>query len=185
MAPHRARTDVRISDLLALSYVPRWGIVPMLRDQSVADHSFRTAVIFVELADRMNIPITAWDLVMVLWHDGPESHSGDIPAPFKSKIRDIVHTREQDFCPWYDEPTAEKFSDTRVYEIFHAADLIEQYTWLRAWGHGPTATRASSLIYEKITEQITTVDNMTVIWAIIADINDEEGRYGSRNEASR
>ena len=38
---------------LNLSYVPRWVIVPMMRQQSVADHSWRVGVIAGELAFRV------------------------------------------------------------------------------------------------------------------------------------
>lgn len=184
MSANANASSMRISDQLALSYVPRWGIVPMLRVQSVADHVFRTINIFTEICERSCLAITALDLLLVLWHDGPESMSGDIPTPFKKEISDVVTATEHRMCPWYIDPLPDAFSTRQVYDAFRAADLIEQYTWLRAWGHGPLAMRITNLINERI-HDLEDLLGSSLVRSIIADIDDEQGRFGGRAEASR
>lgn len=81
--------------LLNLSYVKRWVVAPMLREQSVAEHTFRVMVIALELiewrvpsvipGDFCGLGITLEDIIRVIpQHDMDEIMSGDIPGPQKS-----------------------------------------------------------------------------------------------------
>ena len=72
---------------LRLSIVPRWNIVKMARTQSVAEHSFATAVIVRVLAgwkglteDRINMLIRD-----AIFHDYDEIYTGDTPSPMKPR----------------------------------------------------------------------------------------------------
>lgn len=173
---------MKLNDLLALSVVPRWTIVPMFRQQTVAEHTFRTAIIFVHLCEQMNVFPTVRDLELVLEHDGPESHSGDIPTPFKNELgEDQIRIAEDVKCPWYIYPR-DNFSDDRVCDCFDAADLIEQYTWLRAWGNGPLAKRVLLRVAGRLMDLHL---DQGIVNATVAKILDEEDRYGGRGEASR
>lgn len=78
--------------LLNLSYVKRWVIAPMLREQSVAEHTFRVMVIteslMIELAST-STPFTPVEMTMcfreAMFHDQDEIETGDVPGTQKSK----------------------------------------------------------------------------------------------------
>lgn len=139
----------RLSDLLALSTVPRWPIVPCLRLQSVAEHSFRVAVIGLEIARRLNKGVTPSSVVVeyhvmrwALVHDGPEAETSDIPYPVKKVAAlkaEIAHL-ETIVCPWYvDEDLGTNSQERAVVKI---ADKIEEVLFMRDWGMGPKADAA-------------------------------------------
>lgn len=117
-----------LTDLLALSHVPRWSIVPTYRDQSVADHSFRVVVILADLCRRVKLdpPIAA--IFYALYHDSSEARTGDIPSNFKAK-----HAARVEYA----------INTTGVTQFWQdlvkLADLIEALTWLNRWGCGPHA----------------------------------------------
>lgn len=70
--------------LRRLRFVPRWAVVPTLRSQNVAEHSFHTLWIYAWLYDRyqFNAP-SFYDALRVLAHDADEAISGDAPGPSK------------------------------------------------------------------------------------------------------
>lgn len=141
-----------LTDLLALSHVPRWVIVPHLRPQSVAEHSHRVAVIYLELCARLNLTATVEGLTWAIMHDGPESRTGDIPAPFKRELDGKLAVGEQRVCPWLDNRDDSLGSTT--YWLFQLADLIEAYTFIARWGKGSHASRAELGLLEKLDQHI-------------------------------
>lgn len=71
--------------LRRLSVVPRWAIVPMIRRQNVAEHSYHTAWIAVWVVEHFDLKIPIDSLLWyALTHDQDEALSGDIAAPYKS-----------------------------------------------------------------------------------------------------
>lgn len=121
-------SDNRLQDLLRLCYVPRWVISKMNRPQSVAEHSYRVAVIVMELAGAfLDTPTASVAIVWALLHDGPESCSGDIPGPFKTSIgKPLIQFAEEKACPWF-----VPILDERISLIVHIADKIESVLWCR------------------------------------------------------
>lgn len=71
-----------------LRFVPRWCVVPILRQQNVAEHSFHVAWLSLWLLDRIPVPVSLETrhkvLVQALVHDQNEAVTGDIPSPSKS-----------------------------------------------------------------------------------------------------
>lgn len=74
-------------ELRDLAYVPRWSIVRVSRTQSVAEHSYYTAVYALQIAR-----LIRWDanwtamVEMALWHDVEECFTGDMPGPVKHEL---------------------------------------------------------------------------------------------------
>lgn len=130
------------SDMLALSDVKRWGVVHTLRTQSVADHSFRVAIIAMSVCGRLGLPKrdAKWTLQQVItWalvHDVPEGLTGDIDGKFKRSDLDVklaVSRAEMKAFPWC-EPENEM-----VRWIVKVADYIETSTFIQANATGPRA----------------------------------------------
>jgi len=76
---------MNLKESLKLSYVPRWCIVPMIRQQTVADHSWRVAMIAVDLATRLGLAVEQVNIIalIAIGHDLDEVTTGDIPSPLK------------------------------------------------------------------------------------------------------
>lgn len=94
----------RLHDLLDLAFIPRWCCVPTTRPQSVAEHSYRVAIIVQELIDRIPYAGTIHAVRWALAHDGPEVRTGDIPGNLKGdfpEFKDMVHWMQDYYCPWY------------------------------------------------------------------------------------
>lgn len=133
-----------MNDLLALSIVPRWAIVPMSRPQSVGEHSFRVAVILLELCKRLGIKADHDALVWALTHDGPESRTGDIPSTVP---RNLLTETELAACPWYRDIIGH--IPVRWRMMVKLADLIEAATYVAMWGNGAHARKVAALAKDR------------------------------------
>ena len=73
-----------VSKALSLSYVPRWSIVDMAKDQSVAEHSYNVTILSMaigEIAKRYGLSFDYGALLEeALLHDMDEALTGDIPS---------------------------------------------------------------------------------------------------------
>lgn len=142
--------DPRVmNDLLSLSHVPRWVIVPRLKDQSVADHSYRVAIITMELCSRLELKIHASTLIWALVHDAGECRSGDISGVFKT---DEMRTRDLEMTPWVKGFHAATSSAELL--LVKLADHIETCTWIamNLFPHSAHAHHASTRTREKCLE---------------------------------
>jgi 5'-deoxynucleotidase YfbR-like HD superfamily hydrolase len=66
-----------------LSEVPRWSILPVTRQQSVAEHSYWVSVFTLEICDALNVN-PEHCLRLALFHDLEEIITGDRPTPHKN-----------------------------------------------------------------------------------------------------
>lgn len=178
-----------LTDALALSHVPRWAIVRHSRPQSVADHSYRVAIIARELVRRLN-----WenrdglDVNRLVWlaliHDLDESLTGDIPTPAKRLLG-------------LDNPILPHLAGVYGVEgmtpaergVLALADIIEAYTYLGGKQGGGFEGRHRDRVMIGLTPVLTECIRMTAnregneaptaertIWQLITDINEEAGR---------
>lgn len=170
-----------ITDALALSHVPRWVIVPTVRTQSVAEHSFNVAMIVQEILTRCPEVVVTHGIrrEAVLWyalvHDIDESVTGDIPGIAKRWMRskrDIP-----DLVP--DTPSAGVTLDEM--RIVKLADVIDAYTWIKVNGIGQHACEAAQWLkdhklYKALDECGGVIDNQGQILDLITNIVLQKGR---------
>lgn len=168
-----------MNDLLALSHVPRWAICSHSKPQSVGDHSFRVAVIYMELLLRMGRQSNTEGLIWALVHDGPEAWTGDIPGPYKS------HAVESEVSPWWHDFVRRLSPDVKA--VVKLADLIEGATYITKWGVGPHAAYAAQKVKREALEKAREIapplgfgpDRLYEIAdSVISDIECETGRCG-------
>lgn len=122
---------------LQLAQVKRWPICTMMREQSVAEHSFNVCMIAYDLATfypaadpEVFLPKV---LAYALSHDMDEVETGDIPSPFKRKLRAECPS----VIPVLDgEPKA----DDQIRALVKLADYLEAVYYLREFGGSRTAT---------------------------------------------
>lgn len=131
-------------ELLHLSYVKRWVVAPTLREQSVAEHTFRVLVIAVHLNEAVKIAATPIDLcnltAKAMMHDAEERLTGDVPGPQKSAQAGYLRST--------DEMSALEY-------LVKVADSIETGTFWVQWGNprawsGHPYNRAPARDIEKI-----------------------------------
>jgi len=117
-----------LQNLLTLSHVPRWAIIDVSKSQTVADHSFRVAVICMELMKELLAINTTLDVAYVLTkalcHDVKEARTGDIPTPYKKELKGIGFELSDD-------------DDMQLMEDYMVkiADIMEAIIFIRRYGN--------------------------------------------------
>lgn len=165
---------MKLTDMLALSHVPRWSIIARQMEQNVGDHTFRVLVIAVEIAERTGTPLTTTDILKVLYHDGHESWTADVPSPLKRDIEDSGFNMLR-VVPW--AKNLPLWSDIDAEAVFRIADKIEAYTFIQRWGLGPQAAKVAAGCYASIFDEIGGRTSwIPHVQGILADINDETER---------
>lgn len=114
-------TSPQYKDLTRLSHVPRWVIVPMVKSQSVADHSFRVAIIVMHLLSERSYSreFVGECVKFALLHDANEIYTGDIPGIAKREGRVAEGAPQRPGC-------APSFNVKFVVKL---ADIVETITW--------------------------------------------------------
>lgn len=118
-SPHHPASLPRGLNLLNLSYVKRWVVAPVVREQSVAEHTFRVLIIYIHLNSMLLRNVTTADINHVIEHDREEIWEGDVPGPKKSKETGYL------------KPITEMTMAERLLKI---ADSIETGTFWVHWG---------------------------------------------------
>jgi len=128
---------------LKLSHVPRWSIVDMTKTQSVADHSFRVALIANYIADELTILKDRKSVLFItaLFHDINEAKTGDIPST--CKVNDeLVNSIEE--------------SVVKLADILEAIIFLERYAVnskkVAVYLHNKLAKAKESLISYGVSE---------------------------------
>lgn len=126
-------------ELRDLAYVPRWSIVRVAKTQSVAEHSFYTAMYALQVARMIR-----WDgnflalMEMALWHDVEECFTGDMPGPVKHELYDehagavIAQKMAARFgMEWVGQPPAfTERGNREAKQIIRVASLIDDALFL-------------------------------------------------------
>ena len=114
---------LQFQNALRLSHVPRWVIVDMLKNQSVADHTYRTMVISLRLMKKLKVEELPNILACILIHDLEEAETGDLPSNHKT-----------------DMPKNGKCKDLQE-AVIKMADTVEATIWLERYGVRPGRIR--------------------------------------------
>lgn len=172
---------MRLNDLLALSHVPRWSIVSHTRPQSVADHTFRVLVIAVELAEMVGVTLHANDLIRILYHDGHESWTADLPSPIKSELEKTGYSFDR-VTPW--ARSTPEFTGPDQERVFELADKIEAYTFIDKYGEGEQSLRVRDGCLDRLNGLIPDRNWKKMADLVIVNIMEERGRGCQASESS-
>jgi len=146
-----------IVEKLRTGHVKRWQIVRVAREQTIAEHMYRVAIIAEAMAEAMGFDgyaindIRNWALI----HDLPEVIIGDIPTPTKRAMRgpmtDLELSVDSDFRDKY-EHLAEY--QPVVLEVVKLADLAEAIDFLDVEGLGQHAKDVQGKLHGELIMKI-------------------------------
>lgn len=162
----------RLTDLLALSHVPRWTIVDHLKPQMVSDHVYRVLVIATELGERLKVNLEKRTITAILVHDAAECRTGDVPTPAKKHLGSI--TNDVLFCPWMVREPEGMGGDQA--SIFLLSDLIEAATFIGRYGLGPHSVRVYMDLCRKIDGQCPDSRWREIVRGLKQEIGEDLGR---------
>ena len=77
------------SHLRRLRFVPRWGVVPTIKQQNVAEHCFGVVWVLIWLHDQLQLAPSLLDIRYAVSHDALEAVTGDHPSPSKPEVNYI------------------------------------------------------------------------------------------------
>lgn len=131
--------NYNIKDLLKANNVKRWHTVDTVRSQSLAEHQYNVAILATQIAIIMNLDNSEIHLVTLkaLTHDIEEVWTGDLPSPYKEKLKltggspSHVDTGGA-LMPRLDpgvRPVATRDDGDICSAIIRAADLIDAVWW--------------------------------------------------------
>lgn len=129
---------MKLLEKLRLAQVKRWPICSMNREQSVAEHSYGVMMVAAEIVNRMPSSMISEDFYLkviayALVHDLDEVKTGDIPSPFKRRLRAECPS----VIPVLD---GEEKAPGDVRLVVKFADYIEALHYLREYGGSRYAT---------------------------------------------
>jgi hypothetical protein len=81
--PAYTQTKLRPDLITGMAHVQRWHSRPVLRSQTVAEHSHQVALLALHLAPNLSAETAAQTMFWALVHDMHEVSFGDIPFPAK------------------------------------------------------------------------------------------------------
>lgn len=139
-----------LSDLLRLQHVRRWHIVNVIKEQTVADHSWAVGLIAMKLLERADeAQFSAQAAQYAIVHDLDEVFVGDIPTPTKKALGFDV---PEDLLP-----EVKQIIDATPMAVKMAvklADFIEAEYFLVDHGVGPHAADVRKGIYSGFLEYV-------------------------------
>ena len=117
-----------------LAHVPRWAVVPHVRRQSVAEHSFYVALYTDKLCKMLELDDlhTSIAVSYALRHDMFEVFSGDIPSPAKRILTsyDTVDAFNSHFVKSMPADYKEGIPIATVHGVVKLADKLDEFFWL-------------------------------------------------------
>jgi len=137
--------ETGFDDVYKLSNIKRWAIIDMMREQSVAEHSFNVAHIASKFAFVLAMTPEN-ELRLINWcmiHDLPEIVTADVPSPVK-KLVDF-NTFEATNFPAYH--IAKLKMDPEILAITKVADLADAIIFAKRYCIDP---RKADIINEMI-----------------------------------
>ena len=115
-----------------LAHVPRWGIMPVIKRQSVAEHSYFVTLYAYHICEALNLegPIVTATLKHCVEHDRSEVYTSDIPGPVKRAVGKEAH----DAYVKAEDPkrftTPDGSGNKVAVAIRKLADLMDEYAYL-------------------------------------------------------
>lgn len=174
---------LRFYDFMRSAHVTRWHIVKTAANQSLAEHQFMVAMIALELFDRMvgvrdDEDFTMKIVMLALFHDMPETRTGDIPTPAKRMIRELmthdpsapdnifkmIDAELMPMIPYINKPISAPAAD-----FVKIADLIADAWWITENKVGIHSDIVAKANVRAMMEYVVTLDDNQKLGAGLVD----------------
>lgn len=138
-----------VFDMLRLSTIRRWGIVEMVRDQSVAEHVYRVWVLAQDLYRIMeDTPHNSFEQrdteFWALTHDMEEVYTGDLPSTVKvilEKLHPGINKmlKEEILSTYFPSLVGRMRGVDKTLAAYYVkiADIVESILYLRQYAMDP------------------------------------------------
>lgn len=147
---------MKLLDMMRAQHTMRWTIVPTVRPQSVAEHSFNVAIIAERIAVLSGMSLDLAKLRSAsLLHDIAEVVTGDLPTPTKSRMRDLGFDPNR----MDDTITKSELLPTQYRVIIKAADLMESIHFLTNFGCSKRTEKVLSNLKDSYSTFIINIGN--------------------------
>jgi len=175
--------------LRGLATVPRWNVVPVIRRQYVAEHTFFVCQYVSELLDHpfYKNAHPDWKLAALryaLVHDAEEARMSDIPGPVKRMIKDDDKLREVEGRVLA-SMGLNAYSDQKIKQLVKAADTIDEYFYLCSEAQlGSKIVKVLiKQVEERMTEALTRAGVGDVLSKVLAQAHKlDDGLYTLSND---
>lgn len=152
-----------------LSSIPRWSVVPVLRRQYVAEHSYYVSLYTAELLglsifDHWHDDRKFACLRYALIHDAEEARMSDIPGPVKRMIKDPEKLAATEAKVLSGMGYTDKYGyawhvDEDIKRVIKAADLIDEFFYLHS--EASMGSRIVSRLIDQVEYRLkTALDNL-------------------------
>jgi hypothetical protein len=170
MNEFRALDDVNwdVETIVRMQGIRRWHMIPVLREQTLAEHSFNVAALHYVIRMRLD-PSGGYAHPMAgaaLFHDIEEAFTGDIPTPTKKFLSGHTELREMTVHPTFDFQEGDTF-DQMLLKICDLADGIRH---IKHFGIGQPAKHAEIGLreqYGKVCDRIHKITVEETYWKIV------------------
>jgi len=128
----------KLENTLQAGAVQRYHATPMVSSQSIAEHSWNVAMIYLELAKavRLNTEFVA----EALFHDVAELYTGDVPFTVKREfpnVKDLYTEMEDKFMVNFIDNPCDSFPKEGCQKfLLKLADWLEGLRWCSYHEHG-------------------------------------------------
>lgn len=150
---------IGIADKLRALDVIRWNMVPTLRQQSLAEHTFMVALIAEHISNELGLGANK-TIHMALYHDLEEVMTGDIPSPTKAKLKE-AGVNFGSAGPFNQLGYWDEGALPRDIAIVKAADYIADIIFLRRYGKTTYALLVMDRLSKAFMDYIDTLSETT------------------------
>jgi HD containing hydrolase-like enzyme len=157
-----------VETIVRMQGIRRWHMIPMLREQTLAEHSFNVAALHYVIRMRID-PSGNYTHPMAgaaLFHDIEEAFTGDIPTPTKKFLNGHAELREMTLHPIFDFQEGDAFEQS----LLKLCDLADGIRHVNKFGIGRTAIHAGAGLreqYGKVLDRIRKVTVDETYWKIV------------------
>ena len=134
------------ADFLKSSYISRWGIVSVSKEQSIAEHMYRVWILVRQWGPLVSLTHSEQAVAeeLALTHDLAEIRTGDCPTPFKTPaVKEALTELEQSIYP-------ELPASGRSKQFVKFCDTAESVLFLRMHGVGKHAHEVQELLAQQM-----------------------------------
>ena len=139
-------------DFLKASYISRWGIVCVSKDQSIAEHMWRVWALVRQWGPTLGMDAGEQRIAEehALTHDLAEIRTGDCPTPFKSaEVKKALEELDESIYP---SVLVDKTSKAGAF--FKFCDTAESIFFLHIYGLGKHAFDVRELLGRQMWERL-------------------------------